>query len=526
MNVFKKIKQRGQILLLYALLIPMLFFFVGITFDLSWYYINISRMQNAADAAVIAGAQKLIEREESLSDYNYTTFVNGFNSNEAYELSRGTFRGDNIAKTYVEKNLAKENSSWENNKILDLFTRKNLHFTSNLLGDNGDNFEVLYYHVMLEQEVPHMMLGNFFSNMNAKVSAVAKITQFMKGYDLFNQMKHLAKKQTYSNGIELYQEKISKESVDARSAFLSEVKLVSKNNFYTLLTETANFPSNAENFQNDEAYPYPFDNLFVGYNPAASSSGDSIGSNLSLQTYREININTVYAVRDYAFYSGNNSALEMIRNENVDYEDLADDELATVLARDSFDPLYVRIESEKSGVSARQIIINVNVANMDESTERPIILFYDGPLYDDESSLPVILNLNADFRGVLYAPNNPVVINGNGHKLQGFVVAKNFTRLEDSGEKLVDNYSEFVCAAHYNEKHNNQMYVNESDEVQYKKNLDGSYQTVENFALSTFSLRESEFDSLNLVGFENYVVADTLNAANNLFTAGHAETIK
>lgn len=219
MNVFKKIKQRGQILLLYALIIPMLFFFVGITFDLSWYYLNVARMQNAADAAVLAGAQTLIKREETLSDYNYTTFINSFDGSNAYESSRGTYRGDKIAKTYIGKNMSAKNSSWESDTMTDLFTRKDLHFSSTLLGDNA-NSETLYYHVMLEQEVPHMMLGKFFPDMNAKVSSVAKITQFMKGYDLFYQMKHLASKQTYASSKELAKEK-GETSVEARSAFSS-----------------------------------------------------------------------------------------------------------------------------------------------------------------------------------------------------------------------------------------------------------------------------------------------------------------
>ena len=75
--------QRGQLVLLYAFLIPLLFLFVGVTFDLSWYYLNVSRMQNAADAAVIAGAKTLLDDEQSLSDFNAITFINGFDGGNA-----------------------------------------------------------------------------------------------------------------------------------------------------------------------------------------------------------------------------------------------------------------------------------------------------------------------------------------------------------------------------------------------------------------------------------------------------------
>ena len=60
----KFLKRRGQVLVFYALLIPLLFLFAGVGMDLGWYYLNVSRLQNAADAAVLAGAYKLVEQDE------------------------------------------------------------------------------------------------------------------------------------------------------------------------------------------------------------------------------------------------------------------------------------------------------------------------------------------------------------------------------------------------------------------------------------------------------------------------------
>ena len=56
----KKIKQSGQALVLYALLVPLLMLLAGVGIDLGWYYLNVSRLQNAADAAALAGARKII----------------------------------------------------------------------------------------------------------------------------------------------------------------------------------------------------------------------------------------------------------------------------------------------------------------------------------------------------------------------------------------------------------------------------------------------------------------------------------
>ena len=62
---------RGQVAILYALLVPILLFMGGVGLDLGWYYFNVSRLQNAADAAVLVGANKLIAEHETFKDKNY-----------------------------------------------------------------------------------------------------------------------------------------------------------------------------------------------------------------------------------------------------------------------------------------------------------------------------------------------------------------------------------------------------------------------------------------------------------------------
>lgn len=57
--------RRGQVMALFALLIPIILLFVGLTLDLGWYYLNVSRLQNAADAAAVAGARSIINNNSS-----------------------------------------------------------------------------------------------------------------------------------------------------------------------------------------------------------------------------------------------------------------------------------------------------------------------------------------------------------------------------------------------------------------------------------------------------------------------------
>ena len=67
--MLKKFKQRGQALVLFALLIPILILFAGVGLDLGWYYLNVSRLQNAADAAALAGARTIINtNSDKLND--------------------------------------------------------------------------------------------------------------------------------------------------------------------------------------------------------------------------------------------------------------------------------------------------------------------------------------------------------------------------------------------------------------------------------------------------------------------------
>ena len=67
----KKVKQRGQVLVLYALLMPIFILVIGAGLDLGWYYLNVSRLQNAADAAVLAGAHKLRDDHDIFKDKHY-----------------------------------------------------------------------------------------------------------------------------------------------------------------------------------------------------------------------------------------------------------------------------------------------------------------------------------------------------------------------------------------------------------------------------------------------------------------------
>lgn len=96
--------------------------------------------------------------------------------------------------------------------------------------------------------------------------------------------------------------------------------------------------------------------------------------------------------------------------------------------------------------SVRQIIITNSASNTGEN-DRPIVIFYDGPeRYSTDNpirdSLPVIVYLKADFNGIIYVPNSPVVFMPNGHDFHGFIVAKSYMRLKtkEDFENEIEKY--------------------------------------------------------------------------------------
>lgn len=120
------------------------------------------------------------------------------------------------------------------------------------------------------------------------------------------------------------------------------------------------------------------------------------------------------------------------------------------------------------------------------ANDRPLMFFYTGPEtldkdydyedLDDDSqvraSQPVILNLNADARVCLFAPHSPVVINGNGHKMQGFVIAKKFVRLTTADDYYQEDgryYDSSAKGKEYflkpDEIHHNDLFIDEYGNV-------------------------------------------------------------
>ena len=177
---FKKFFRRGQALVWYGLFAPLLFLILGVVMDLGWYYLNVSRLQNAADAAVIAGAMAYADE---LSDNATTTTTTTTKTTKTYSYEKlvdtfsGTFKepsekSKDDAKEYVVKNLGTET---DDKKINDKWSKGGDPTVTPTYSVYEDD-DKFYYVVNLTENIEHLFMPGWFEPMEAPVVAVALIS--------------------------------------------------------------------------------------------------------------------------------------------------------------------------------------------------------------------------------------------------------------------------------------------------------------------------------------------------------------
>lgn len=510
----REIKQRGQFMALYAILVPVLFGFVGAGIDLGWYYFNVSRLQNAADAAALAGARKIIDSDEKFKTYDNKAvrLVANILDDEPYKLETA---GDEVAAAYVLKNISSNTDTAPVKNTYDytliddwgIGGSSEIKMTPSLYPGGGGNF---YYVVHLAENVKHLFLPGWFDDMRAPVVAVAILTKketvtvifdtnggkfgnddttdsiniisphAMKDGEVSSplspdkgtptyaknqkELKGWSTKSNHSEGdiIEIFKDGAQLTKTELTKLFgtgntvtlyavWENVKphnnrtlweqmhyLIAKNVYdpdWDVSTKKYGFSKlNHNSFDTiDKTYLSSYHYYTEYINLAAK---DANGTNLSTvnQYFIDFRRNDWLSVNRKWYYSDRNSRTHSLFNVNTTY---------AVRSGKHDDPMYLRIEAEPDvdhysssyyHTPVRQFIININVDNTADNL-RPLFFYYDGPdkiKSENAPPQPVILNLNANFKGVLFMPDVPVVINGNGHTFEGFIVASEFRCLDTS----------------------------------------------------------------------------------------------
>ena len=179
------ILQYGQAMVLFALFVPTLFIFAGMGLDLGWYYLNVSRLQNAADAAAVAGARELANFHSIAEEYDITLVDNKFAAYPELDIDIETAPGDKVAAEYARKNLSSDNKAEalkdDYGNIYSYTMTDNWSEDHNsevtmtpYLGHDGENF---YYVVYLVENIKHFFMAGRYEPMSAPVVAVAMVSK-------------------------------------------------------------------------------------------------------------------------------------------------------------------------------------------------------------------------------------------------------------------------------------------------------------------------------------------------------------
>ena len=581
--------RRGQAAVLYALLTPIFLLLIGVTLDLGWYYINVSRLQNAADSAVVAGAQVILESDnKNFSDYKFATLVKSYPGDDEYlynvfDISFEEVMDDSnsTAADYASKNLSRKASwmfegdsyimtdAWSIDDAGEVTMKPSIY-------KKGDE---LYYVIKLKENIRHFFLSGWFDTMNAPVTAVAMITKENINEDSQESSdkpqpistKPTPIESTSARVLAEYEDEVIEErsneipresgagaegglpegtniltemyKIEDHSAIRNwEWQHGANENTYRLLTggvkdKSGNITGGSEKYNGNwnEYQDKRNDKKTVKYEEGDlyrteivgvyASSLDETKADTGSGRYAESELDSINLDFHPDLNSQNLTGKQFTEDWDIGYPTPEGKELKklqndrsssggydlrihstfnfetpyTVRHESKFDKktnpedvLYVRIESEPIlslkfkpdhyvYSTVRQIILNINQSNMD-SKYRPLMFFYSGPEKIDNNShvrdsQPVILNLNADARVVLFAPNSPVVICGNQKHMQGFVIAKEFVRLTTEDD-YIKNGSQYFdkedptkeCFKIYENHENNNptMFIDSKGNVQTK----------------------------------------------------------
>ena len=539
--------------------------------DLGWYFLNVSRLQNAADAAALAGAQDLVARNDTFNGYRIVLVDKKFAGYPEPDEDISTADSDKEAANYARKNLSRDEEatalqgdsenayaytmtdSWSPNASAVTMTPH--------LGQNGD---VFYYVVHLTEDIRHFLMPGRYEPMPAPVIAVAMLFkdydpyvpppedpiiprdpgvgaegELPEGENLLNQVYNLEDvsairnwewQDFYIKGSVTYGDNIPSKYKDLKGT------TVKPKEAYKELTGKDIYGGDWNEFQdrrkgkrvsyNPDDYYYRTEIVSV---QAESSDAKNLVTSTNPQTkYDSLNLdfhpdlnsskltgNQFSADWDIGYPVPENKKLIDIQNDRSSKADSTEERTFKLRIHSTFnfetpypvrtsgklldktknpeDALYVRIESEpiiplpfvKNQSSehtvystVRQIILNINQPNMGEN-DRPLVLYYDGPEQINPKALdadgnhvrdsqPVILNLNADARVILFAPNSPVVIRGNGNTMQGFVIAKKFVQLTTKDDYTKENGRYFKDGKEYFYVEEEDTFIDEYGNVQTK----------------------------------------------------------
>lgn len=395
------LRQKGAVLVLTAVMLPFVLGVTGLAIDCGNLYLTQSRLQNAADSAVLAGATTI--RDDLTS--NRTT-VAGIISDHG--------RADETADNYVDENA----SVPEDGRGYDA------------MSTGGQ----LQYSVSLRKEVPVYLMRIFTSGktytVNAKSKAAIIGTGKTKSKNLFVFKDSLDEVNSINNPDNMNIKGQISSTFDGDISYTDGIvdanyNPISNPSYKPKLLEYSSQNKNLKYFFTKQAQD---ENCSVqeaidkGYGHQAGYIAYDMEA-----LYREVKQKTQVKYTNGQNPNTNESIFDQPTSKCVYFDDVNCNLNVNKLPGSSKDPVYLYI-SDKSGV------INVNV---NSDNERPLIICYHGT-----GEVHFALNGHT-FRGIVYAPNSPkILFNANGGYFYGSIVATGIDLRNDRGHFLYEDFDD------------------------------------------------------------------------------------
>ena len=503
-NPFKRFGQSGQSILIVALALPIFMFLLAIVFDVGMYFVQASKLQNAADSAALAGVAvytnncttKLISKPSDMDfEESFDTSVSG--TEYTFDPIDDKNDADSQANTYIQKN--RSDLTLKDNGDTGLWYSP---ITVTLVDKSTASYTGLYcYRVDLKEPVPLNFAKYFgFDSFDVTASAIAlaiPTANTVPEEDDIDEFIKVVNASIYKTAPNLYWESIYNSS---------------SSNKYSVTSTDAD--TGAVTTEDGEVYGAKNDRYFTTtindytsdseLTQAAGIDDDTLAWKASEDEFcadpihgtDTLGLKTLVYTINKTFVSDKTSTKKEATSIYIDrpntqsgglgtpYRSCAINITGDKLSSDEDTPLYMRGESEPILVNGQAMLVQPLIVNIQAYQKKPMIIAYDGPdpnrkkadtpcvdtntgmtykwngskwertywkeaggidytkftssfsdgasnlAYTSETtSAPVTINLDHDFRGVVYAPYSKVIVYGPG-AIDGFIMA---AEIEDHG---------------------------------------------------------------------------------------------
>ena len=372
----KYLHQKGAILILTALLLPMLICGTGLAVDLGNIYVQKTRLQNTADAAALAGAKAYAVNNETTSKHPYANTT-------ASQYIQGDYHNLNTDEPIAEP-------------IYTADTDKN----------------ITRFHVELSKEVPLYFLKIFYDKDTFTVPAKSIAAITYKGTPANNNpFKNLF---TFTK--ELTTKNVMEPGLNNKTIFTT----FNGNIVYT--NDTSTFQYNANDPYAKAFYPSETKGKRTN-DPEVSAKGYTAKhQNLNISSYANTLKEKYKNATKYSNRENDNFRLSANAINQTEYYIKNANEAVLDLSQNtnkiSNDPIHITVDS----ASTPKIYLKNNSSNENQ----PIIYTYLG------RNDVVFEGSGGSFYGIIYAPYARVFCNDNNFKFYGSIVSESI-RLEANG---------------------------------------------------------------------------------------------